>query len=115
MATFLNGEDARTCGRGNAIITEEILLLNLYISDAVDNDLLTVIVNKLSIINVNATPITGTQITLGTTYYDVWQNITENTVLDNQMNEVIAYFKRNGFVISRSSTDGTNITWTIKW
>lgn len=119
MATFINGEEARLCGRGNSIITEEILLLNRYIIDAVASEALSVTIDATTTTTVNGITITGTTMTnadsAGQAYYDAWTEAVDNERLTEQMEQVILYFERNQFAIARSSTTGTEITWTLSW
>jgi hypothetical protein len=50
-------------------------------------------------------------------YYSVWKQQTVNRLLDIEMTEVIDYFKRLGYSISRATNPDTETTfvWEIKW
>jgi len=120
MGTFLNAEQARDCSRGNAIITEEILLINRHIIDAIANEEREAIIDSASTTTVNGVTVTGTIMTdpLGTgpDYRLVWTNAVTNTTLEDQMTEVIDYFTRNGFSIARvNPTAAITFYWHVRW
>ena len=53
----------------------------------------------------------------GISYYQVWQNLTTNTVLMDQMNQVMTYFQNLGYTITQltNSNTGNTFYWNIQW
>jgi hypothetical protein len=53
----------------------------------------------------------------GLPYYQVWQNLTTDPVLDDQMNQVITFFQNLGYTITRLANSGSTqvFYWSIQW
>lgn len=49
-------------------------------------------------------------------YYQVWKEEVENYALQDEMEQVIKYFEKNGYTISRVSNDnGKTFHWVVMW
>jgi hypothetical protein len=67
--------------------------------------------------NVSAAISTGTTMTTTTLYYEVWNNITENRKVSEQIDSIIKYFEKIGYhIIIRLNTSTSNtIIWEVNW
>lgn len=125
MAFFPKASQARERGQGNRIIIEEVMLLELAITDAIANGNLTVDYggslsdSSQSTITVNGVTVTASPMTMenstGQSYYNVWKGNTTNAARTEQMNEVISYFEGKGYTISRKSSNSSTFYWSISW
>jgi len=125
MTFFPTAAQARERGQGNRIIIEEIMILELAITDAVANGALTtqyggvLTDSSASTTTVNGITITGSIMTgenaTGQSYYNVWKTTVTDTAKTEQMTEVIAYFEDKGYVISRKSANSSTFYWDISF
>ena len=125
MAHFPTAAQARDRGQGNRIITEEIALLELAITDAINNGNLSVEYggslsdSSTSTISVNGATVTASVMTAenatGQSYYNVWKGTVTDAAKTEQMNEVISHFEDKGFAISRRSSNNSTFYWNIVW
>ena len=125
MAFIPNAAKARERGQGNRVITEEVMLLNLAVADAITAGNLTVDYggslsdSSASTITVNGTTITASPMTgddaTGQSYYNVWKTSVTDAAKTEQMAEVINYFESRGYTISRKSSNSTTFYWRISW
>jgi hypothetical protein len=119
MLPTLDGLSARNWGRDNAAIIQEILIISLAITEAATNFDLAVTVQYDTTVTINGTVITGSSMTnddaTGLTYYNAWQEVTTNAKLTEQMDTVIKYFEGYNYAITRTSSNGSSITWNLSW
>lgn len=121
MAFFPTAAQARERSQGNRIIIEEIMLLELAVTDAIANGALSVQFgdsvgdSTQSTTLVNGVTVTASPMTDDTTYYNVWQGATTDAAKTEQMAEVIAYFEAKGYTISRKSSNSSTLYWLISW
>lgn len=121
---LLDAEQARNCSRGNALITQEILIISLAIIEAVEAELLTVTIQFDTTVEVNPdgptfTITTGSPMTnetaFGFSVYSVWSGATVDAKITEQLETVTAYFTKYGYSLSIISTNGTTISWKLSW
>ena len=119
MLPLLCAEQMRNCSRGNDIIAQEILILSLRAASVACNGVFCVNAQHDTTVDVNGVTVTGSIMTnddaVGHEYFAVWQEQTEDAVLLEQMTTVITYFESYGYTLTRTSTNGTSITWTLCW
>lgn len=125
MAFFPTAAQARERGQGNRVILEEIMILELAITDAIVNGNLTLDFggslsdSSVSTILVNGATITASPMTAenatGQSYYSVWKGATTDAAKTEQMLEIAAYFEAKGYTISRRSSNSTTFYWSIFW
>jgi len=119
MLPVLDGLSARNWSRDNDIITQEILIISLAITQAATVFNLTTTVQFDTTVTINGTVITGSIMTnndaTGLTYYNVFAEVTTDAKLTEQMDTVIKYFEKYNYTITRTSTNGTSITWNLSW
>ena len=109
---FLTATEARTGARNNLTIFNEIRDIESKILVEVDLGNLDVVVDD--------TVMTSTlppDLPVSQAYFDVWQELATDRVLDDQMNEVIKHFESLGYSIVRKlNTDsGTTFFWELQW
>ena len=51
----------------------------------------------------------------GQSYYSVWAESTIDAKLLEQMDTVIKYFEKYHYDITRTSANGSSITWNLSW
>jgi hypothetical protein len=112
---MLDATSARNNFVNNSTVETEIGLLNLYILSAISNGLVSCTVHHTTTTLVYNQLVTGTAITSDNDYYRVWQNTLTNNAYSYQMTQIIDYYHKLGYTISRKSTDGQLITWVISW
>ena len=119
MLPVLDGLSARNWGRDNDTITQEIMIIALAIADAATLFNLSTTVQFDTTVTINGTVITGSIMTnddaTGQSYYSVWSEATTDAKLTEQMSTVIKYFEKYSYAITRTSSNGTSITWNISW
>ena len=124
MLPVLDGESARNWARDNGVITQEILIISLAITAAAEAKNLSTTVNYATTVSLNingptymvttGSPMTNNDAT-GLTYYNVWTESTVDAKLLEQMDTVIKYFEGYAYDITRTSSNGSSITWNISW
>lgn len=109
---FLTATEARSGARNNLTIFNEIRDLEAKILIEVDLGNLEVTVDDTVMTSTDPNDIAVSQ-----SYFDVWQNLATDRVLDDQMNEVIKHFEALGYSIVRKFNTETNTTffWELKW
>lgn len=121
MAFFPTAVQARERSQGNRIIIEEIMLLELAVTDAIASGALSVEYGDAigdstqSTISVNGTTVTASPMTDDTSYYNVWKGTTTDAAKTEQMKEVVDHFEAKGFTISRKSSNSSTLYWDISW
>jgi hypothetical protein len=116
MLPVLDGLSARNWSRDNDIITQEILIISLAITAAATSYNLSTTVNNATTVTINGTVVTGSPMsTAGITYYNAWTGATVDAKLTEQMDTVIKYFEGYKYDITRTSSDGSSITWNLSW
>lgn len=101
-------------------VSEEIMLIHLYILNAAaENGLTKVNVGSTTSTTVNGVTVTGTPMTSNTVagqgYYNTWQNKIEDFAKQSEMSKVIEHFEKLGYSIVRKSNDSTVFYWSIAW
>jgi len=102
----------------NSVTTEtEIFLINMNILNTTMAGNSAVAVTMLSNTEVNGNYVIGTPMTsaVGNVYYSVWQGNAASTAQTAQMNKVIDYYTKLGYIINRRSDDGASFYWVINW
>jgi len=102
----------------NSVVTEtEIFLINLNILNTTMVGNSTVAVTMVTNTNVNGSYVIGTPMTaaVGNVFYSVWQGNATSTAQTSQMNKVIDYYNKLGYIINRRSDDGASFYWVINW
>lgn len=119
MLPVLDGLSARNWGRDNDTITQEIMIIALAIADATTQFNLSTTVQFDTTVTINGIVITGSIMTnndaTGLTYYNVFSGATTDTKLSEQMSTVTKYFEKYNYAITRTSTNGSSITWNLSW
>ncbi len=119
MLPVLDGLSARNWGRDNDVITQEILIISLAITQAATAFNLTTTVQFDTTVTINGSVITGSIMTnddaTGLTYYNVFTESVTDIKLKEQMDTVIKYFEKYSYAITRTSTNGISITWNLSW
>lgn len=103
----------------NSVTVNETALIDMYIVEAVEAGETEVVVGNGSVLNINGTDIVDTLITnndaVGQSYYNVWKNNTTDRTKQAQMANIINYFEKLGYSITRKSANSTVFYWTISW
>ena len=119
MLPVLDGLSARNWGRDNDVITQEILIISLAITEAATSFNLETTVQFDTTVTINGIVITGSIMTnddaTGQEYYSVWTENTTDAKLTEQMDTVIKYFEGYSYAITRTSANGSTITWNLSW
>jgi len=119
MLPTLDGLSARNWGRDNDVIIQEILIISLAITQAATLFQLSTTVQFDTVVNVNGVDVTGTIMTnndaTGQSYYSAWTEATIDAKLTEQMDTVVKYFEGYSYAITRTSSNGSTITWNISW
>jgi len=119
MLPVLDGLSARNWGRDNDVITQEILIISLAITQAATAFNLTTTVQFDTTVTINGSVITGSIMTnddaTGLTYYNVFTESVTDIKLKEQMDTVIKYFEKYSYAITRTSSNGISITWNLSW
>ena len=119
MLPTLDGLTARNWGRDNDVIIQEILIISLAITQAATTFALSTTVQHDTTVDVNGITVTGSIMTnndaTGQQYYSVWTEATTDAKLTEQMETVITYFEGYDYAITRTSSNGSSITWNISW
>jgi len=110
---MLTSIELKTGKLTNKTVETEIALLNLSILST--NSINNVSVKMDTEIDVNGVTVTGTPMTVSTTYFQAWQSITANSFAIGEMQKVIDYFTKLGYTINRKSDDMEHLYWTISW
>lgn len=73
--------------------------------------------NLIDIVTEGAGTITVTKLSLGQLYYATYKKYIKNRVFDDQMDQVITYFEKLGYSITRKTNGSTNSTflWEVLW
>lgn len=119
MLPVLDGLSARNWGRDNDVITQEILIISLAITEAATAFNLSTTVQFDTTVTINGITITGSTMTnedaTGESYYSVWTEATTSAKLTEQMDTVIKYFEGYSYAITRTSSNESTITWNLSW
>jgi len=119
MLPTLDGLSARNWGRDNDAIIQEILIISLAITQAATVFQLSTTVQFDTTVDVNGITVTGSIMTnndaTGQSYYSVFTEATTDAKLTEQMDTVIKYFEGYKYAITRTSANGSTITWNISW
>jgi len=125
MAFFPTAAQARERGQGNRVILEEVMLLEIAVTEAIVAGNLTIdFGGALTDSSVSATTISGTSVSASTmtaenatgqSYYNVWKGTITDAAKTEQMREVIVWFEGKGYTISRKSSNSTTFYWQLTW
>lgn len=119
MLPLLCADQLRNCSRGNDVITQEILILSLRAAAVACDQQFSVVSQHDTIVDVNGITITGSIMTnndvVGHEYYAVNAGQTDDPVKMVQLETVVSYFQSYGYTLTRTSTNGTSLTWTLSW
>lgn len=105
MIPTLTAENARTISKNDLVIFEEIVVLSReIINQSLDN-------------KYDATVSAGTTMTTTQLYYQVWTGTATDRQISEQMNSVIQYFEKLGYIITRktNTVSGNTIIWFVQW
>jgi len=112
---FYTAKEARALSTSRREIYDEIKIIETAVMDAIEGETLTTIVGPGS-----DTPVV-TGFTNSATHYNAWSSpTTYNTdahkVARKQMDDVIGYFSKLGYVITRAQhLSGSTFNWTLTW
>jgi hypothetical protein len=121
MSYFESATIARERSQNNVLIAEEVMLIELYILEAISNNLFTASITDATTITVNGDTVTGSVMTsndaTGQNFYNTWKGTATDAVATEQMAEVSKHFTVLGYTISRvtNTTTGTTFKWVIVW
>lgn len=116
---MLSATNITTNQISNTLVETEIYLINMNILNWVSQqpysgpNVVAVYANTSTMVNNVA--VTGTPITLDSSYYGVWQGSLGNNYKANEMQAVIDYYTKLGYTINRQSLDGVKLYWLIGW
>jgi|14_taG_2_1085336.scaffolds.fasta_scaffold00148_16 hypothetical protein len=109
MSLNFNAQQARNLARADLTIFNECsAIMNQIIQDAGNGLYQTIISDGTTMTESDPTPTADAQ-----AFFSVWQGALSNTAKLDQMKQVLAYFERLGYTISRQTNTGTNTTF--KW
>ena len=119
MLPVLDGLSARNWSRDNDVITQEILIISLAITEAATSFNLSTTVQFDTTVTINGIVVTSSIMTnndaTGQSYYSVFSEATVDAKLTEQMDTVIKYFQGYSYAITRTSSNGESITWNLSW
>ena len=119
MSSLPTASDAKTIGLVSATVAQEISVILLRVIAAAQSGSFTATASSSTTVSINGTTVTGSIMTnadaTGHTYYNVWQGTTTDTAKTNQMQQVIDYFQGMGYTITRKSSTGTELYWSVSW
>ena len=119
MSSIPTATDAKTIGLASNTVTQEIFIIIMRIVAAAQAGALTTTSSATTQVTINSEPITGSIMTLadatGWAYYNAWQGTITDDPKVNQMQQVIDYFTNLGYTITRKSSTGTELYWSVSW
>jgi len=114
MTYILKAAAAKTNSTYTRAVVQEIALLGLYIFAASEYSVTTTLSATTSI-SINTTPIIGSRMTINPIYYNVWQGNVVDLAASAELAAVIKHFEDLGYAISRKSSNGTTLYWSVTW
>jgi hypothetical protein len=105
MIPTLNSETAKIISKYDLIVFDEIVAISRTILTESINGNITAIIDE------------DTTMTDNTLYYEVWDNITENRKVKEQITSIVNYFEKLGYHITIRLNTVTNntIIWEVNW
>ena len=101
MTYYLNATEARSHARSNLTIFDEVNAVMRAIIVASDAGDYSITINN-------------TTLTQSTDHFAAWVGTTTDYKRDDEISEVIRYFRNRGYNITQRN-DGTTFSWVIYW